>query len=172
MHTYLSTVVAVTAITIGVAPASAQDARAVEVIPYVGIGTAGAAPVGTAVSFPVTSTLSIESDVGYRRGEGDRHALSTSASLLYALPRLGQSTPYVAAGVGVAQFGTPLLSADGPVGTLPRMALTVHAGGGMKMPMHDNLDLRTDARWFRSLGRDGSEQFRVAQGIGFDIGKR
>ena len=34
------------------------------------------------------------------------------------------------------------------------------------------LDLRTDARWFKSLGKQGSEQFRVAQGISFDVGKR
>ena len=52
------------------------------------------------------------------------------------------------------------------------MALTVNAGGGLKMPMNEKLDLRTDARWFKSFGRHGSEQFRVAQGISFDVGKR
>jgi hypothetical protein len=52
------------------------------------------------------------------------------------------------------------------------LALTVNAGGGVKVPMNDALDLRTDARWFKSFGRAGSEQFRVAQGISFDVGKR
>ena len=54
----------------------------------------------------------------------------------------------------------------------PSVALTVNAGGGLKMPMNDTLDLRTDARWFKSFGRPGSEQFRVSQGISFDVGKR
>jgi hypothetical protein len=48
----------------------------------------------------------------------------------------------------------------------------VNAGGGLKMPMNEKVDLRTDARWFKSFGLQGSEQFRVAQGISFDVGKR
>jgi hypothetical protein len=50
--------------------------------------------------------------------------------------------------------------------------MTVNAGGGLKMPMNEKLALRTDARWFKSFGPQGSEQFRVAQGISFDVGKR
>jgi hypothetical protein len=50
--------------------------------------------------------------------------------------------------------------------------MTVNAGGGLRMPMNEKLDLRTDARWFKSFGFQGSEQFRVAQGISFDVGKR
>ena len=38
--------------------------------------------------------------------------------------------------------------------------------------MNEKVDLRTDARWFKSFGRYGSEQFRVAQGVSFDVGKR
>jgi hypothetical protein len=154
-------------------PVGAQEAKAVEVTPYVAVGSSGASPFGTAVIFPLTSTLSLETDVAYRRGEGELHFLSTSTSLLYALPRVGQATPYVAGGVGVGQYGAPVFSSNGPpVGTERRLGLTVNAGGGVKMPMSDALDLRTDARWFKSFGRDGSEQFRVAQGIAFDVGKR
>jgi hypothetical protein len=92
---------------------------------------------------------------------------------LWFLPRVGQSTPYVAAGVGLSQYGAPVFSSDGPpVGTQSRVALTVNAGGGLKMPVNDKLDLRTDARWFKSFGKQGSEQLRVAQGISFDVGKR
>jgi hypothetical protein len=153
--------------------AAAQETRAVEVTPYVAVGSAEAPPVGAAVTIPLTSTLSVETDVAYRRGEGGIHALSSSTSLLYALPRLAQSTPYVAAGVGLSQYGAPIFSSSGyPTGTAPRVALTVNAGAGLKMPMNDALDLRTDARWFKSFGLQGSEQFRVAQGISFDVGKR
>jgi hypothetical protein len=173
MRSYSFAVFALVAFTLGASPVSAQDGKAVEVTPYVAVGSAGASPVGTAVTFPVTSTLSVETDVAYRRGEGRIHALSSSASLLYSLPRAGQATPYVAGGVGLSQYGAPVFSFNGgPIGTEPRVALTVNAGGGVKVPVNDKMGLRTDARWFKSFGRQGSEQFRVAQGISFGAGKR
>jgi hypothetical protein len=173
VRAYKSAVFALVAFTLGAWPAAAQDANTVEVTPYVALGSAGASPVGAAITFPVTSTLSVESDVAYRLGAGRIHALSSSASLLWSLRRAGQSTPYVAAGVGLSQYGAPVFSSNGPpIGTQPRVATTVNAGGGLKIPMNDTLDLRTDARWFKSFGRQGSEQFRVAQGISFDVGKR
>jgi opacity protein-like surface antigen len=168
-----SAVFALVAFTLTASPARAQDEKPAEVTPYVALGSAGASPVGAAVTFPVTSTLSVETDVAYRRGEGGIHALSSSASLIYSLPRAGQTTPYVAAGVGLSQYGSPVFSAQGPpIGTQSRVAMTVNAGGGLKMPLNEKLDLRTDARWFKSLGREGSEQFRVAQGVSFDVGRR
>ena len=171
-----SAVFALVAFTLAALPASAQDAKAVEVTPYVALGSAGVSPVGAAVTFPVTSTLSVETDVAYRRGEGRIHALSTNTSLLWFLPRIGPSTPYVAAGVGLSQYGAPIFFSDGPpIGTQSRLAMTMNAGGGLKMPVNDKLDLRTDARWSKAFGYppgQGSEQFRVAQGLSFDVGKR
>jgi hypothetical protein len=173
MRAYRSAVFALATFSLGASPVGAQDARPVEVTPYVALGSAAASPVGTAATFPVTSTLSVETDVAYRRGEGGIHALSSSTSLLWFLPGVGQSTPYVATGVGLSQYGAPVSSPNGrPIGTQPRVAMTVNAGGGLKMPMNEKLDLRTDARWFKSFGLQGSEQFRVAQGISFDVGKR
>jgi hypothetical protein len=49
--------------------------------------------------------------------------------------------------------------------------MTVNAGGGLKMPISENVGLRTDARWLKSIGEDGNEQFRVAQGISFGVKK-
>ena len=153
-------------------PVGAQDRPTAEFTPYLAVGSAGASPVGVAVTFPLTSTLSLETDVAYRRGEGI-HALSTSGSLLYSLPRVGQSTPYVAGGLGLSQYGSPVFSSSGrPIGSQSRLAATLNAGGGLKMPVNEKLDLRTDARWYKSFGRQGSEAFRVAQGISFDAGKR
>jgi hypothetical protein len=173
MRAYKCAVFAILVFTLETSPVGAQQVTAVEVTPYVAIGSAGASPVGAAVTFPVTSTLSVETDVAYRRGEGDIHALSFSSSLLYSLPRFGQSAPYLAAGIGLSQYGGPVFGPDRrPIGTEPRVAVTMNAGGGLKMPMNDAVDLRTDARWFKSFGRQGSEQFRVAQGISFDVGKR
>ena len=173
MRAYKSAVFALVAFTLEALPVGAQDVTPVEVTPYVAVGSAAASRVGAAVTFPVTSTLSVETDVGYRHGEGGIHALGSSVSLLYFLPRVGQAIPYVAGGVGLSEYGAPVFSANGrPIGTEPRVALTVNAGGGVKMPMNEKLALRTDARWSKSFGRQGSEQFRVAQGISFDVGKR
>ena len=173
MRASKSAVFALVAFALQAVPVRAQDAKPVEVTPYVALGSAAASPVGAAVTFPVTSTLSVETDVAYRRGEGNINALSSNTSLLWFLPRVGQATPYVAGGVGLSQYGAPVFSSNGPpIGTQSRVALTVNAGGGLKMPMNEKLDLRTDARWFKSFGPQGSEQFRVAQGISFDVGKR
>src|SRR6187455_1504590 len=130
MRAYNSAAFAFAAFTLQALPVGAQDARTVEVTPYVAVGSAAASPVGTAVTFPVTSTLSVETDVAYRRGEGRIHALSSSTSLLYSLPRFGQSTtPYLAGGIGLSQYGTPVFSSNGgPIGTQPRVAMTVNAG--------------------------------------------
>jgi hypothetical protein len=114
MRVYKSAVFALVAFTLGASAARAQDAKPVEVSPYVAVGSAGASPVGAAVTFPVTSTLSVETDVAYRRGGGRIHALSSSTSLLYSLPRVGPTTPYVAAGVGLSQYGAPVFASDGP----------------------------------------------------------
>ena len=172
MRANKSAAFALVAFTLGALPAGAQDARPVEITPYVALGSEMASPVGAAITFPVTSTLSVETDLAYRRAERNIHALSLSASLLYDLPRIGQSTPYLAAGVGLSQYGAPVFSSDGPpIGTQSRLAITVNTGGGLKMPVNSKLALRTDARWFKLLGQ-GSDQFRVAQGISFGAGKR
>jgi hypothetical protein len=160
--------------TVAAAPALAQDTRPVAVTPYVAIGSTGAAPVGAAIEFPLTPTFGVETDTGYRRGEGHINALSMNANLVCHLPRIGATTPYLAAGMGLAQYGAPIVSPLGglPVGAEQRTALTVNAGGGLKVPVNDTWGLRTDARWFKSFGRHGSEQFRVAQGISFDVARR
>ena len=71
MRASKSAVFALVAFALTAVPVGAQDAKAVEVTPYVALGSAAASPVGAAVTFPVTSTLSVETDVAYRRGEGD-----------------------------------------------------------------------------------------------------
>ena len=160
------------ALALGALPAKAQEPRPVEITPYIAVGTAGAAPVGIAVTVPITATLSAETEVGYSPGAARLHALSSSISLLLFLPRIGQVTPYVAGGVGVSQYGAPVLRLDGPpIGTVKRLAFTVNAGAGLMFPVSSSLELRTDARYFSSLGQ-GSDQFRIAQGISFDVGKR
>ena len=181
--TVTNLVIVVSAWTISAVPASAQDtngapapktvSRAVEVTPFVSIDSRGSSPVGAAISVPLGSRLSIESEVGHRRGEGGLNALSSSANLLYVLPRIGRTTPYLATGAGLAQYGAPIISTKGPViGTDARIALEVNAGAGVKVPVHETWGMRTDARWFKTFGRDASEHWRVSHGISFDVRKR
>ena len=164
-----------------VSPAGAQDAAvitappaavspAVQVTPFVSIDSRGSTPVGAAISFPLGASFSLETELGYRRGEGDMNALNTSVNLLYDLPRIGRATPYLATGVGLAQYGVPVVSRNSfVIGTEPRVGLEMNAGGGFRVPVDEKWGMRTDARWFKSFGRDASEHFRVSQGISFDV---
>ena len=171
------------ALAIAAAPAVAQESTgqgpppsrtpAVEITPYVSMGSPGSSRVGGAVAFPLTDDLSVEAELGYRRGEGDIDALSSSVSLLYALPRLGVVTPYVAAGAGLEEYGTPVpLPGRSELFTQSKLAFAVNAGGGVKVPVDDTWSLRSDARWYKALGRNGSEHWRLYQGATFGVGKR
>jgi len=173
MRAYRTAVFALSAFALGAYPVAAQEGRSVEVTPYVGMGVFGPSTVGTAVTFPVSAHFSVESDTAYRRGEGHLNLLSTSVSLLWFPPRIGRVEPYLAAGVGLAQYGAPIFSLQGrPIGTQTGVALTTNVGGGMKVPMSERLDLRTDARLTTRYGRYGSDQFRIAQGVSFDVRKK
>ena len=154
------------------AAASSPALPSIEVMPYVSIDSRGMIPIGAAVSFPLNSTFSIETEVGYRRAEGNLNALSTSASLLYNLPKLGSVTPYLAAGAGIAQYGSPIITPRGVIGTQSAMAFELNAGGGIKVPMDDSMDFRTDARWYKSFGKNSAEHFRISNGVSFDVRKK
>ena len=173
MPIHRSAVLSLVAFAFSVLPAAAQDARPVEVTPYVALGSAGVSPIGTTVTFPVAPKLSVEN----RRGISPRRrpyqcvefkcqslVLAASRRPSDALYRRGCWTRTIRR----ARFLLRWL----PIGTERRMAMTVNAGGGLKAPMSSNLAWRTDARWSKSLGKQGSEQFRVAQGISFGTGKR
>jgi hypothetical protein len=121
----------------------------------------------------MSSSFSVEAEIGYHKGEGGLNALSSSANLLYALPRIGRTTPYLATGAGLAQYGAPVVSPQGSlIGTERRIAFEVNVGGGLKMPVADTWGMRTDARWFKSFGKNASEHWRLSHGVSFDTGKR
>lgn len=181
--TFVRTGVIVLAVAIVGAPARAQqeagrqthvsNGQAIEVTPFIGLGPVGASRIGAAISFPVAPKTSVEAEVGYRRGEGKIHALGSNVSMLYALPRIRRATPYLATGVGLHEFGAPVvLPGDKGVVTQPRIAFTVNAGGGIKVPVDDQVSMRTDVRWFKSFGAQGSEHWRVAHGVSFPGRKR
>lgn len=159
----------------GVLPAAAQptdtaDAAAVEVTPYVSFGSYPSPRVGGAVAFRLTPTLSVEGEVGYRHDTAGR--LSSSASLIYDLPRIGRFRPYLAVGAGVEEYATAVELPNGELGSNGRTAFVVNAGGGLKVPVDDHWGIRTDARWFNGLGRDAGEHWRLYNGVTLNTGRR
>lgn len=171
----LTSAVFAIALATGGLPAAAQstntnEAAPVEVTPYVSMGSYPSPRVGAAVSFRLTPTLSLESEVGYRRDIAGR--LSATASLLYDLPRIGRVMPYLAAGAGVEEYATWSRLPDGTFAAQPRMAFAINAGGGLKVPVDENWGIRTDARWFNGLGRDAGEHFRLYNAVTFPTGRR
>lgn len=164
----------VTAVAQDTATASAAPVLPITITPYVALGSVRSSDVGVGVSFPLTHHVSLETEVGYRRGEGHIHALSSSANLIVDLPRIQRTIPYFAAGAGLEEYGTAVVLPDGSgIATHPRISFAVNAGGGLKIPVDDTWGLRVDARWFKSFGRHASsEHWRVAHGISFGPGKR
>lgn len=179
MHSCRIAALALGLCTLALSPAGAQEKEAPQVTPFVGIGTGDAAPVGVAVTLPFTSMLSVEGDVGYRTNASHINGLSTNASLLASLPRVGRTTPYLATGFGLSHYAVPLFSAlnTPPIGAASRMGLNLGFGGGVKTQLTSRVDLRTDARWFMPVANGGMEShhrghFRLGVGAGLALGKR
>jgi hypothetical protein len=142
----------------------------VEVTPFVSLGSERAERIGAAIAFAWTNTISLEAEMGYRRGEGGMHALSSSLSMLYHLPQLWRVRPYLAAGAGLEQYGLAVTTPQGGFFTLPRTGLTVNAGGGVKVPVTDRVGFRSDARWVNGFGRGAGEHWRVYNGMTVGVG--
>lgn len=164
--------VAFTAAFVCVASSVWAQTPPVTVTPYVAFGTDGAAPIGAMITLPLAEGMSVESEVAYRRGEGDIHAMSSSLSLLKSLPKLGRVTPYLAAGVGLAQYGMPVAApAEAPSGAAKRLGPTVNVGGGFTAPVTSAVSFRMDARYIDGLGKSG-DQFRLANGVTFGSSRK
>ena len=93
------------------------------------------------------------------------HALSSHFSLLYDLPTLGRVAPYVAGGIGLEQYGVALEAPQGRLVTQQQTALSVNAGGGVRVPINQRWGVRSDARWFNGLGRTAPERWRLYNGV-------
>ena len=146
------------------------EPAAVMITPYVSLGSPYSSRVGGAIAFPLTNGTSLEAEFGYRRQE--LNAVSAHLSLLRDLPSLGRIKPYLAVGIGLEEYGAPLPQPNGTVGTIGRMALSVNAGGGVKVPVDENWGIRADARWFNGIGDQAGEHWRLFNGVTFKTGGR
>ena len=147
----------------GSEPASSR--QGIEFTPYVFLGSETSSGVGAAVRWPLPAHLSVELETNYRRAEVS--AVNANFNLLFDFPEVGRVTPYAAAGIGLDQF---VIADTSPAGTLvaqARTALSVNAGGGLRIRSDENWGIRTDARWFNDLGDRGPERWRLYNGVTF-----
>ncbi len=154
-------------------PAAAQSTEnqavgPVEVTTFASFGSYPSSSMGAAVTFPLTRTLSVESEIGFRPTPSD---LSASAGVLFSLPKFARVTPYVAGGVGLAPNQTLLeVPTDRPM-FLQQTTFTLNAGGGIEIPLTENWGFRTDARWLNGVARGAGEYWRVYYGRTFRAGR-
>ena len=145
--------------------AAVEATTAFEITPHVAIGPAGETGAGAAVRWPIGSRFSIEFDAGYRRAEIT--ALYSNLGLLFDLPSIGRATPYLAAGIGLHQYGYAEMSPAGTPVSHSATTVAVNAGGGVRVPVTENWGVRADARWQNGLGRNAPERWRVVNGVSF-----
>ena len=145
--------------------AIASVAPAQEVTPFVYLGSSTSSGVGAAVRWPLPANLSVELETSYRWAEVN--GLNSNLSLLFDFPDIGRVTPYVAAGIGLDQYGTAERSAAGSLVTQGRTAFAVNAGGGIRIRSDENWGIRTDARWLNGIGDRAPERWRLYNGVTF-----
>jgi opacity protein-like surface antigen len=146
----------------------ASPKRPIEITPYVLVGSPLASGVGTAVRWPVGAHLGVELETELKRAEVT--AVNIALSLVYDLPAIGLATPYVAGGVGFQRYGTVYYQPGGAPLFGSDTALTLNAGGGLRMPVTDRWGVRSDARWLHERGAASPDQWRVYNGATLSIG--
>jgi hypothetical protein len=131
--------------------------------PFVAFGSSASSATGVGVTWPLASKLNIEFETDDRT---PRAALSTHVSLLFELPPIGAVRPYLAGGLRVDQSAT----AAQPRGQglmLRGTTYAIDAGGGLRVPVNQNWQFRSDARWFQGVGSKAQERWRVYNGVTF-----
>jgi hypothetical protein len=143
--------------------ADERPGSAVEVTPYVFLGSDTTSGIGAAVRFPLRAHLSLEVETNYRRAQ--LSPMNASLSLLFDLPAMACVTPYVAAGIGLDQYVIVDRSSAGTIVAQGKTAFAVNAGGGLRIRADENWGIRTDARWVNGLGGRAPERWRLYNGV-------
>jgi len=154
-------------------PAHADGA----VIPFIGVNFGGdtgglseddtKVAYGFAVDFVGGAGFGFQIDLGYTPNfftddedfVGDNNALSLMANLLLE-PPAGSVRPYASGGVGLLR--THVKSAGAFLDDIEDNDFGLNLGAGLKGYFSDNVGLRADVRYFRSLQEDEGEP-------GFDV---
>jgi hypothetical protein len=76
-------------------------------------------------------------------------------------------TPYVVGGIGLNQYAFADTPSTGHLVRQAGTAVSLNAGGGVRVRGGEDWGIRTDARWFNDLGRKAPERWRVYNGVTF-----
>jgi hypothetical protein len=147
-------------------PAQAGFRATPEVAPYVFLGSNGSSGVGAAVRWPLPNHFSVEVETSSRLSDVAR--LNANFSLLFDVPEIGRVTPYVAAGVGLDQYAYAETAPSGRMVAESFTALSVNAGGGVRIRGDESWGMRSDVRWFNGIGRKAPERWRLYNGVTFN----
>jgi hypothetical protein len=107
--------------------------------------------------------VSVELETAYRRSS--LSPISANFSLLFDFPSAAHVTPYVAAGVGLDQYAVADTSPGGHLVPRAGTAVSVNAGGGVRVRGNERWGIRSDARWSNGLGARAPERWRVYNGV-------
>ena len=118
-----------------------------------------------AVRWTLPAHLSVEFESSVRRSEVA--PFSANVSLLFDFPEVGRVTPYVAGGVGLDQYAFAEQFNSGNVVAHAGTAVSVNAGGGVRIRSNENWGIRTDARWINGIGQRAPERWRLYNGVTF-----
>jgi hypothetical protein len=146
----------------------ASPPRAIEITPYVLMGSATASGVGAAVRWPLGSRFGLELETELRRAEIT--AVNLAVSLLYDLPAIGRVTPYVAGGIGLQASGKAFYRPGGEILLGSDTGLALNAGGGVRAPLTDRWGFRSDARLVYGNVHDAPSRWRIYNGATLGVG--
>jgi opacity protein-like surface antigen len=143
----------------------AADPPRVTMTPFLALGDDLAPGGGVAFTFGWTRTLSVEAEASL-----GTDAARTSVSLLYALPKWGPASIYVAGGGGFQrdEFET-IPSARHPFFvTTKKSEFAVNIGAGVSFPISSRWAYRADFRWYNP-DNEWPESWRAYSGLTFGI---
>lgn len=133
-----------------------------EVTPFSAIGDDLAPGGGVALTYALHPRLRLEGEASL-----GTDAARSSLSLLYALPRWGCCSVYIAGGLGVQRDQDPAFH-DPELGrTRKKTEAAINIGAGFSVPIVERFGYRFDFRWYNP---DDSwpESWRIYNGLAFD----
>ena len=156
------------------ATAEAQDAPArpsadrlpVEVSTFLAVGALDASSTGVTARMPIRARRASrpKPNGGWRRS-----AASGRGQPRADLRKPGRVTPYVIGGAGIDRYKVSLGGPQQGSTTQLTSALSVNAGGGVRIPLNARWGMRTDARISNGIGRSPT-RWRVFYGMTANVG--
>ena len=143
------------------------DKLPVEVSTFLSVGGLDTSSTGVTARMPIRARLSLEAEAEWRLEAIS--GLNASGNLVLDLRKPGRVAPYVIGGAGIDRYTVTIDWPQHGSTTQLTSALSVNAGGGVRIPLNARWGMRTDARVSNGIGR-GPTRWRVFYGITANVG--